>query len=166
MHSRANRTRRWVLIPLVVLLLTVTGFAVQQSVTVRVGWKVLPYQTLRLVDSDREVDAVSLEIPDPTPLDVSRGYIELEHAVRLYVASNTPWKIQITAPGLSEPMASLLEVRSHGDAYGGISDQPRVLAAGSNGTFEISIDVRVMANSDGTFPSSGPVNLVYTLMSN
>lgn len=165
MQRRAHRRRRWVLILLAVVLLAVTGFAVQHSVTVRASWKVLPYQTLRLTGSEQEIDAVSLEIPDPTPLDVSRGYIEIEHAVRLFVASNTPWKIQVTAPGLSESIASLLKVRSHGDAYGGISDQPRVLAAGSNGTFEISIDVRVMMDSSGTFPTGDPVRLVYTLMS-
>jgi len=165
MPHLASRTRRWVLIALAVAVGAVAGFAVQQSVAVRASWKVLPYQTLRLSGSDNELDAVVLDIPDPTPLDVSQGYIEIEHAVRLHVVSNTPWKIQITAPDLPDALASLLQVRSHGDAYSGISAEPRVLAAGANGAFEISIDVRVLRDSDGTFTSDDPVRLVYTLMS-
>ncbi len=165
MQHLASRTRRWVLIALAVAFVAVAGFAVQRTVAVRASWTVLPYQTLRLSGSGDELDAVNLDIPEPTALDGSRGYIEIEHAVRLHVVSNTPWKIQITAPDLPGAMASLLQVRSHGDAYGEISDKPRVLAAGANGAFEISIDVRVLANSDGTFPSNDPVRLVYTLMS-
>ena len=166
MQSHALRRRRWILIPLAIAALAVTGFAVQQSVAVRASWRVLPYQTLRLSGSEDQIDVTNLEIPEPSPLDVSRGYIEIEHAVRLHVVSNTSWKLQITGPDLPESMASLLRIRRHGDAYGTASDQPRVLASGTHGAFEISIDVRVWADSEGIFPTGSPVNLVYTLMSN
>ena len=166
MQSHALRMRRWILIPVALAVLAVTGLGVQQSVAVRANWKVLPYQTLRLSGSEDRIDVTDLEIPEPSPLDVSRGYLEIEHAVRLHVISNTPWKLQITGSGLPESMASLLRIRRHGDTYSTVSDQPRVLASGTHGAFEISIDVRVWADSDGIFPTGSPVNLVYTLMSN
>jgi len=88
-------------------------YAVEQPATVEVRWKILPYQTLRVLESGDEISAVRYTIPEPSALDVSRGYIEDENAVRLHVVSNTSWKIQARAERISGFEADRL-VRRHG----------------------------------------------------
>lgn len=163
--SHRTKHNRWIWVPVVVVFLAVSGFAVQRSVTIRTSWKVLPYQTLLLSDSRDEVTAVAFELPDPTPLDVSRGYIESEHAVRLHVVSNTPWKIQVSVRTGGDDSSSALQVRSHGGSYLTLSRQPQILAQGLNGVFEISVDYRLPMGSDGSFTDQAPGEVVYTIMS-
>ena len=165
MSHRTKHKRLWIWIPVVVVLLAVSGFAVQRSVIIRTSWKVLSYQTLQLSDSRDEVTAVAFELPDPTPLDITRGYIESEHAVRLHVVSNTPWKIQVSALNRDIDMSTALQVRSHGGEYLSLSSQPQILAQGLNGVFEISVDYRLVIGSDGDFAAQAPEEVVYTIMS-
>jgi len=165
MSHRTKHRRLWIWIPVAVALLAVSGFAVQRSVSIRTSWKVLPYQTLRLSDPRDEVTAVAFELPDPTPLDVARGYIESEHAVRLHVVSNTPWKIQVSVRNQDMDSPTALQVRSHGGAYLTLSSQSQVLAYGLNGVFEISIDYRLPIGSDGDLAAQAPEEVVYTIMS-
>lgn len=165
MSHRTRHKRLWIWIPVVVVILAISGFAVQRSVTIRTSWKVLPYQTLQLSDSRDEVTAVAFELPDPTPLDVARGYIESEHAVRLHVVSNTPWKIQAWARNRDIGSPITLQMRSHGGDYLILSSQPQILAHGLNGVFEISVDYRLPIGSDGDFAAQAPDEVVYTIMS-
>jgi hypothetical protein len=163
--SHRTTHNRWIWGLAAVALLTVSGFAVQRSVTIRASWKVLPYQTLQLSDSRDEVTAVAFELPDPTPLDVSRGYIESEHAVRLHVVSNTPWKIQVWILTDSDDSSAGLQVRSHGGNYLVLSSQPQILAQGLNGVFEIGVDYLLPIGLDGGFSDQAAGEVVYTIMS-
>ena len=163
--SHRTKHNRWIWGLAAVVLLTVSGFAVQRSVTIRASWKVLPYQTLQLSNSRDDVTAVAVELPDPTPLDVSRGYIESEHAVRLHVVSNTPWKIQVWIRTGGDDSSTALQVRSHGGNYLDLSSQPQILAQGLNGVFEISVDYRLAIGSDGGFSDQAAEEVVYTIMS-
>ena len=165
MSHRTKHKRLWIWIPVAVVILAVSGFAVQRSVAIRTSWKVLPYQTLQLSDSRDEVTAIAFELPDPTPLDVARGYIESEHAVRLHVVSNTPWKIQVWVRNRVNDSSTVLQVRSHGGDYLALSSQPQILAQGLNGVFEISVDYRLPIGSDGGFAADAPEEVVYTIMS-
>ncbi|MBU1048691.1 hypothetical protein KKG90_01585 [Candidatus Bipolaricaulota bacterium] len=148
-----------------IVVLAVSGFAVQRSVTIRTSWKVLPYQTLQLNDSRDETTAVAFDVPEPTALDIARGYIESEHAVRLHVVSNTPWKIQVWVRNRSVEPTTVLQVRRHGGNYLELSGQPQILVQGLNGVFEISVDYRLQLEFDGTFATDPSAEIVYTIMS-
>lgn len=165
MGRRVKRERLWIWIPVVVVILAVSGFAVNRSTTIRASWRVLPYQTLRLSDSLDEVSAVAYEVPSPTPLDYARGYIETEHAVRLHVVSNTPWKIQVRVRDPAIALSSAMRLRNHGGEYFTPSIDPQILARGLNGVYEISIDYRMLLGLDGEFSSQPPLEIVYTIMS-
>ena len=164
MRLRAEHRRLWIWIFAALLIVAVSGFAVQRSVTVRARWTVLPYQSLRLTGSGEEVSAFTFEHPNPTALDIARGYIEREHAMRLHVVSNTPWKIQIQYQSPGADATSDMLIRQHGGDYLTLSDQPQILAQGANGVFEISIDYRLLAGSNGEFPSRPSADVVYTIM--
>jgi hypothetical protein len=43
-----------------------------------------------------------------------QGYSDVENALRIQIASNTPWKLQVRLEG--SDLGSSLEVRRHGDA--------------------------------------------------
>jgi len=165
MSRRIKHGRLWIWIPIALVVLTVSGFAVQRSVTVRTSWKVLPYQTLRLSDSGEEVTTVAFKLPDPTPLDYARGYVEIDHAVRFHVVSNTPWKIQVWMRDSAIDSSADMQLRSHGEEYFALSGQPQILAQGLNGVFEISIDYRALLGADGKFSPKAPQEIVYTIMS-
>ena len=165
MSRRIKHERLWIWVPVALVVLAVSGFAVQRSVTVRTSWKVLPYQTLRLSDSGEEATAVAFDLPEPTPLDYVRGYVEIDHAVRFHVVSNTPWKIQVWMHSSAINSSAGMQLRSHGREYFALSDQPQILAQGLNGVFEISIDYRIPLGVDGKFTSQAPQEVVYTIMS-
>ena len=71
LHRRKGKAWIWVLVTLIVL--AVSGYAVQRSVTVRASWRVFPYQTLRLNDSRSDITAVAFDFPDPTMPTGNRG---------------------------------------------------------------------------------------------
>ncbi len=161
-----SRTKRWIWIPLLVGVLAVSALAVQRSVVVRTQWKVLPYQTLQLSDAEHGGGERAFRFPDPTPLDEARGYIEAEHAVRLHVVSNTAWTIQARLASDATPTDSGVLVRRRGSEYVELTHQPRVLAQGDNGVFEISVDYRLLADSEGAFHPEPEISVVFTMMSN
>jgi hypothetical protein len=96
---------------------------------------------------------------------MARGYIESEHAARLHVVSNTPWKIQVWVRNRSVDTSTVLQVRRHGGNYLQLSSQPQILAQGLNGVFEISVDFRLQQGFDGTFATDPSAEIVYTIMS-
>ncbi len=165
MRHDIKTSRLWIWIPIALALLAVSGFAVQRSVEVRASWKVLPYQTLQLNNSRDESSVVAFELPEATSLDRARGYIESEHAVRLHVVSNTPWKVQVWVRSAQGEAFTSLQVRRHGGTYLDLSSQPQILAQGQNGVFEISVDYRISIGADGVVASQTPQEVVYTIMS-
>lgn len=159
-----RRRKLWLWALGFVLVAAASAYAVQQSATVEVRWKVLPYQTLRLLESGDEISAVRYTVPESSALDVSRGYIEDENAVRLHVVSNTSWKVQVRAERVSGFEADLL-VRRHGDAYFEVTESPAILARGSHGTFDLGVDYRIPIGGAHDLASEGDLQIVYTLMS-
>lgn len=165
MGSRFKVQRLWVWMILALGVLAVSGFAMKHSVSTRASWKVLPYQSLRLSDSTEDISAIAYIIPEVTPLDLARGYVDSEHAVRLHVVSNSPWKLQALVHDLAPTLVSRLQLRSHGDEYLTLSDQPQIIAQGRNGVFEISIDYRLLADQDGQLALESLPDVVFMMMS-
>jgi hypothetical protein len=166
MKLRIKPGRPWIWVAAAILILALSGLAIQQSVTVRASWKVLPYQTLRLGDAGDEAASVAFEIPEPTPLDYARGFIEAQHAVQLHVVSNTSWKIQVQLKDAQAGTSAGIQLRSHSGEYLILSVSPQIIAQGSNGVFEISIDYRLLLDSEGPFTPGAPREIIYTIMSN
>jgi hypothetical protein len=149
----------------VLLLLVVVGvsaLAVDSSVTVEVRWRVLPYQSLRLEGTDREFSSSSFPLPEPTADDRLQGYSDVENALRIKITSNTPWRLQVRLEG--SDLGSSLEVRRHGDAYAQLTETPVVLARGSNGTFDLGVDVRLLLSDSPADPRGALAPMVFTIM--
>lgn len=157
--------RRWVwAVVLALSVVAVAAYAVEKSVSVDVRWRVLPYQTLRLAGSSEDVTAVSYSFRPASALERSRGYIEDENAFRFRIVSNTPWRLQVrwaTSSGRGFPP---VRVREHGRGYAALGDQPVVLCSGSNGTFDVGIDVRVALDGSSPDRANGEALLVCTIM--
>jgi hypothetical protein len=162
--SLAGRRRIRTAVVLALSLVAVAAYAVEESVSVDVRWRVLPYQTLRLAGSSQDVTAVSYSFRPASALERSRGYIEDENAFRFRVVSNTPWRLQVRWANSSGKELPEVDVREHGRGYATLGDQPIVLSSGSNGAFDVGVDVRVAldgTNSDGT---DGEALLICTIM--
>jgi hypothetical protein len=159
-----GKGRRLLLIGLLLLLGAGSAYAIQHSVTVDLRWKVLPYQTLRLLGADAELTSTAYRIREPSALDVARGFIEDENAVRLHLVSNTPWKIQVWIEG-EERFGGLVLIRRHGGSYVPIGREAQVLASGSHGTFDIGIDFRVPLDQDLSDIRESSLDVVYTILS-
>ena len=161
-NGRIRRTR-WLWIGALVVLVTLSVVAVQQSVTVRAQWKVLPYQTLRL-DGGTDAASVSYSIPEPTALDVARGFIEDEHAVQLRVVSNTPWKIQVRVERGDDTGLDVL-ARRHGGSYAPLTEAAQILASGPHGSYDVGVDYRIPLGDDSDAWDEAAIDVVYTIMS-
>jgi hypothetical protein len=138
----------------------VSALAVDSSVAVEVRWRVLPYQSLRLVGADHEVS--SFPLPEPTADDRWQGYSDVENALRIQIASNTPWKLQVRLE--RSDLGSSLEVRRHGDPYVRLTETPVILARGSNGTFDLGVDVRLVLGDSAANPRDALAPMVFTIM--
>jgi len=163
-HRRIRRRTRWLWIGGIVLVAAASAYAVQQSVTIHVRWKVLPYQTLRLVDEAGNDTSAGYAIPEPSALDRSRGYVEDENAVRLHVVSNTDWKIQVWIESGDVPGDAVL-IRRHGGTYAPVTESPMVLASGAHGTYDVGVDYRIPVGDDADGSGREALDIVYTIMS-
>jgi hypothetical protein len=138
----------------------VTALGYDSSVTVEARWHVLPYQSLRLTGAGSEASLVSISLPAATEADLERGYTEDLGAIRLHVASNTAWKVQLR---LADSDGGGLEARETGAEYVGLSITPMVLASGPLGVYDVSVDVRrLFAVGEGI--SDLPIRLIATIM--
>lgn len=160
-----RRRKLGFLLPLV--LLAVSAYAMEESVTVQARWRVLPYQTLRVAETGTELSSFLYTVPPPTALDRSRGYIEDENAARLRLASNTAWKIQVEIQNDDwiERGVTAFELRQRGDEFLSVSEGPQVLARGSNGVYELDLDYRVSIDAETFDGMNEPILLLYTIMS-
>lgn len=138
----------------------VTALAYDSSVTIEARFRVLPYQSLTLSGADGETSILSVSLPAATEGDRERGYTEREGALRLHVASNVAWKIQLRLADLS---SGSLEAREAGADYVELSTVPVVLARGAYGVADISVDIRRDLGA-GEASSDLPVQLIATIM--
>jgi hypothetical protein len=153
---------RWKLCAVISLALAgVTALAYDSSVNVEVRWRVLPYQSLTWVGPNDDPSLVSVSFPAPTEGDRERGYTESENVLRLHVASNVSWKVQLRFADSTD--VSSLEVREGGDEYVALSTQPHVLAAGPYGVYDLELDLRRPLLRDGD-AEAGAVQLIATIM--
>ena len=151
-------------IVLAFILIAVAAYAVEESVSVDVRWRVFPYQTLRLAGSSEEVTSVSYAFRAPSALERSRGYIEDENAFRFRMVSNTPWRLQVRWAHATGGRLPSVDVRQHGRSYAVLGDQPIVLCSGPNGAFDIGVDVRVAVEEPNAGAADGAALLVCTIM--
>lgn len=155
-------TMRWKLCAVISLALAgVTALAYDSSVNVEVRWRVLPYQSLTWVGPNNDPSLVSVSFPAPTEGDRERGYTESENVLRLHVASNVSWKVQLRFADSAD--VSSLEAREGGDEYVALSTQPHVLAAGPYGVYDLELDLRRPLLRDGD-AEAGAVQLIATIM--
>lgn len=150
---------------LVLLLLVVIGvsaLAVDSSVTVEVRWRVLPYQSFSLVGAAGQFSSFSFPLPEPTADSRLQGYSDEENALRIKVTSNIPWKLQVRLEG--SDLGSSLEVRRHGDAYVPLTETPVILTRGSNGAFDLGVDVRLRFGDSPADPRGALVPMIFTIM--
>ncbi len=153
---------RWKLCAVISLALAgVTALAYDSSVNVEVRWRVLPYQSLTWVGPNNDPSLVSVSFPAPTEGDRERGYTESENVLRLHVASNVSWKVQLRFADSAD--VSSLEAREGGDEYVALSTQPHVLAAGPYGVYDLELDLRRPLLRDGD-AEAGAVQLIATIM--
>ena len=160
-----------------VLCLAILSFAQQDSVTVKVGWTVLPFQELRIMGVSAKGSSVTASylLPQPTEFDLDKGYLEAENAIGLSGASNIPWKVQVwtedqdmgqSFDGLVTKSISDFKLREHGRGnYLTIAREPQVLVSGKLGSFEIGVDYLVTLNENGEYsPGDYGLAITYVIM--
>jgi hypothetical protein len=158
---RVSFTRRGKLLWLFLFAsIGVTALGYDSSVTVEARWHVLPYQSLRIAGTGSDASLVSISLPAATEADRERGYAEDLGAIRLHVASNTAWKVQLR---LADPSGGDVETRETGEEYVGLSTAPMVLASGPYGVYDVSVDVRRLFGP-GDDISDLPIRLIATIM--
>jgi hypothetical protein len=167
--ARSRFVLSWRLGLLVLLVVVAIGAGgVEDSATVHLRWRVLPYQTLRLSGSQNEVSQLVYQIPVPTSLDRSRGYVDDTDVGTLKVVSNTPWKLEVEFAGAQVLPVGVrrFELRCSGGSFVPVGGSPQVLASGTNGVYQVTLDYRVVLDPEVDIETSQPLVLVYTLMSN
>ena len=149
-------------------------FANQRSTSVKVSWTVLPFQELRISGSSPQGSSVTTTyaVPEPTSIDIGRGYMEEMNSVSLTVNSNIPWKVQVwtesqsmgeSKDGLLRKPVSDFELREHGATYFSITNTPQILACGQRGSYEIGVDHRILLEED-CHAGNYRLEVVYTIM--
>ncbi|MEW5825374.1 MAG: hypothetical protein AB1778_00925 [Candidatus Bipolaricaulota bacterium] len=141
---RSQDTGRSLLRRLLVFLalgaLGASVLAVETSVDVKVRWRVLPYQSLSVVGSASAGSTIELALPQESPL--GSGQDETPRALRLLVASNVPWKVQIRLEGEGISSAAYVEARQTGGTYVFLSGDPVIVARGAHGVYDVDLDIR------------------------
>lgn len=137
----------------------VTALAYDASVDVSLRWRVLPYQSLRVIEPGTGGDPSGLLLPRPEGADSIDGSVEELDALRLHVASNVPWTLQLRLDDSTDLPG--LEARSGGGEYSPLSGAPVVMASGSHGAYDVTVDLRWPA---GTAVEAQGVRLIATIM--
>ena len=147
--------------------------AAQASAVVRITWTVLPFAVISLDGGEDYSESISVvtEIPEPTLLDLARGYIEIPEAVTLQVMSNTHWTVLVQAlsPTLGTSYDGTftwpvedLAVGVAGD-YVTVSMTPQSIAEGKNGKYTLAVDYRVNVPANGVPEGDYKAVLLYTV---
>lgn len=143
----ANRSGfvRWsarrVLVLLTLAALGASVFAVESSIDVSARWRVLPYQSLSIHGVDDRASLVTVSLASLEGASALRGVAERPRALRLHVASNTPWKVQLRIEGSEPEAGSRVEARRSGGPYVRLSTVPVVVASGPHGVYDIDVDL-------------------------
>jgi hypothetical protein len=159
---------------LILLGIAPKSWAISTDKTVRISWKILPFQVLIINGKGNPGKRVitTYNIPQPTHQDLKRGYIQEESALSLTVVSNVDWVIKVRA--LSEdlgtswkgkylkPLSHFL-FRSPQTEFMVIQQEPQKIAWGEKGRKVVDIDYRVEGYSNDYQPGSYKITLEYTI---
>jgi hypothetical protein len=158
----------WVLI-LVVIALVAAAKAEDFSI-VNIGWQVVPFQSLSISNASAKTVSDTFIIPQPTPQDLKRGYIEKENAIVLIAKSNVNWVINVRTPnsdmGVSfdgtyvKPISDF-QLRA-GGSYLTVSYHDQMLAKGPHGEHEIGVNYKVLFGEDHR-DGNYKITLIYTI---
>lgn len=182
MRSCETKRRRWeVLLGSVLALLLVSSPSLwgDSSATVQVSWRVESTQTLYVLGPDGRAKgggtsvSSTFVIPNPTPEDLERGYVERQGAVTLVARSNTPWVISVRTEDLdmgtsfdgtvTKPITDF-QVRANGQGrYLTVQRYDQALAEGPPGEHRVAVDYRVLFDRERHRDGDYRITLVYTI---
>ena len=175
-----TKMARWQLIAtLLILLLAITSsvsLAAATTATVKVSWKVLPFQSLAIAGDDSAGTTVfsHFDLRQPTDADFAAGYIEEQGALTLVTASNIPWTVQVHAlesdmgssdDGTYVKPLSDFSLRANGGAYFAVTRFDQTVANGDVGTHTLAIDYKVQTERESYKDGDYGLTLVYTITS-
>ncbi|MFO8034907.1 MAG: hypothetical protein R6U88_07140 [Candidatus Bipolaricaulota bacterium] len=161
-----------ILVGILILAVGATAAAAEDSASTRVSWTVLPFAVVGLQGGTPGEEATAnTPLPTPTAADLARGYLEVSSAVGLTVRSNTDWTVQVESLsptlGTSDDGTFIWSVDSLEVGVGGdfvdVSTDPRVLASGSRGEHELTVDYRVQLPEAGVPSGDYEAVLLYTV---
>lgn len=144
------------------------------SVSARVTWVIVPFQSLTIAGQHDGGDGVSdhFTLPPPTQADLARGCVERDAALVLQATSNVPWTVKVhaieTDMGAStdgstrKPLSDFL-LRVGDGAYLALSPFDQTLASGSAGSTLLSVDYRVNVDPQTYVKGDYGVTLIYTI---
>jgi len=167
-----------ILIVALTFAICATTLAAESSATTRVSWTVLPFAVIGLQDgtsgqagTSGQGVTVHTTLPAPTAGDLARGYLEAPAAVTLTVRSNTAWTVLVeslsTTLGTSDDGTFDWSVESLqvgvGDSFVNVNTTPQVLASGSRGEHDLSVDYRAQLPEEGLPSGDYEAVLLYTI---
>jgi len=182
MSDHGTKPHRWGALlgsALVLLLASSPPLLGDSSAAVVVGWRVESTQTLYVLGPDGRAEgggtsvASAFVIPNPTPEDLERGYVERLRAVTLLARSNTPWVISVRTEDadmgtsfdgtVTKPISDF-QVRAHGRGpYLTVQRYDQALAEGPPGEHRVAVDYRVLFDRERHREGNYRITLVYTI---
>ena len=160
----------------IVLLRAGDVLAVNASTTVKVCWRILPFQSLSIGSSGGSSKSVisTYKISQPKKEELLRGYMEEKQAITLTVVSNIPWIVQVRTNnenlGVSfdkhyvKPLNDF-QLRAEKSRYITLSRENKDLAKGGKGVRRLKVDYKILTNRANYRPGNYRAVLIYTITS-
>lgn len=162
--SLARWSARRVLVPLALAALGASVFAVESSVDVNARWRVLPYQSLSIRGFDGRASRVTVSLSSLEGEAAVGGVAEHPRAIRLHVASNIPWKVQLRIEGIEPESGSRVEARRSAGPYVQLSNVPVVLASGPHGAYDIDVGLLLVVEGETGGADLRDARLIATIL--
>jgi len=169
-----KKTLIFIMAALILLGVAKAGVALSVDKTVRINIKIVPFQILMVngKNTDGEKVITTYHIPQPTPQDLQRGYIQEDNALSLTVVSNVNWVVKVRALSKNlgsswdgryiKPLSDFL-IRSHQTQFMPVQQIPQKIAWGKNGKKTVNIDYRVEGYNRNYHPGNYKIILEYTI---
>ena len=145
------------------------------SAAVHVSWTVLPFQSLTIAGSAAATDASvtnRYDLRKPGADDFATGFIQEDGVLVLKAASNIPWAVKVHAietdmgtsydGSYTKPLTDFM-LRANGGSFFSVSTSDQVLASGTRGSYQLSVDYRVKVDRDSYKDGDYGLTLVYTI---
>jgi len=163
----------WLVKIVVILVATVStpGWGDSQSQRVKVGWTILPFQSLSL--DIQSSNSHAFDIGKPTVEELSRRYGEEKGIITLTVRSNIPWVVNVRTDNNnlemkvegedSNPLSDFLLKRSEEDTYIPISQREKILIREEPCMKEIRVHYRILIDEEIRQAGNHGVVIIYTI---